>query len=125
VMYLIKSLLLLFVTINLPHAYVQDYITQTEKYFGNKHEVIEESKADPINIKKAIQLHKKSKKEPESIIGLLKSYEFFASYTKLSERKKNLSTEKRLKLLKKQKKPTLIMRLYCTGMPLTWHVGLM
>mgnify|MGYP003149827830 CR=1 FL=1 len=78
----------------------QTTLEKAEHYFEKRSEIVEDGKADSENIDKAIELFKQSNQEPEKTIGLLKSYEFKASWTNVSEKEKKALYEKAIDLAK-------------------------
>lgn len=79
-------------------ALPQSNLEKAEQFFKKRSRVVENGKAKNENINKAIELFKQSNKEPEKTIGLLKSYEFKASWTKISENDKRMLYEKAIEL---------------------------
>lgn len=76
----------------------QSTLEKAEQYFEKRHETIEDGKANSNNIDQAISLFQKVNSEPEKTIGLLKSYEFKASWSAVSENDKRSLYEKALEL---------------------------
>ncbi|WP_375579008.1 hypothetical protein ABWH96_18625 [Marivirga tractuosa] len=103
-MYLIKPLFFLSILFVSFKVLPQSTLEQAENYFDKKHENIRNGLADVENIDKAIVLFKQSNKEPEKTIGLLKSYEFKASWTNVSAREKRELYEKAIALAKTKSK---------------------
>lgn len=91
---------LVFFLFNQIHIFSQSNIEVAEEYFNKKYEVIENEKANSHNIDQAIKLFKQSEVEPDKTVGLLKSYEFKASWTNVSENEKRKLYEKAIDLAK-------------------------
>jgi hypothetical protein len=91
---------LVFFLVNQINIFSQSNIDTAEEYFNKKYEIIENEKANSQNIDHAIEFFKKSDVEPDKTIGLLKSYEFKASWTNVPEDKKRNLYEKALTLAK-------------------------
>ncbi|WP_340152203.1 tetratricopeptide repeat protein [uncultured Marivirga sp.] len=86
-------------SIELP-VFSQSKLKAAEEYFSKKYNIIENGKANSQNIDRAIQLFGESTSEPDKTIGLLKSYEFKASWTEVSESEKRDLYEKAIALAK-------------------------
>jgi len=80
-------LLLLFLIFQI-HSYAQKSLDSAEYYLKHKYAEIKDGYATSTNINKAIYHFKQIKTEPERTIGLLKSYEFKASWTDCSQKEK-------------------------------------
>lgn len=91
-------------TFNFHSSHSQKNLNKAENYFKNRHEFIEGNKAKADNIEKAIQFYEKSKTEPKATIGLLKSYEFLASYTEMDENRKKATYKKAINLARRAEK---------------------
>ncbi|HET8859319.1 tetratricopeptide repeat protein [Marivirga sp.] len=78
--------------------FAQTSLEKAEKYFSVRCEIIDNGKANSSNIDDAIKFYKKSNAEPERTIGLLKSYEFKASWTDVSKNEKLALYEKAITL---------------------------
>lgn len=94
-------ILILFVSINL---FSQSQLEKAEQYFKNRHEIIENGKANSKNIDYAIKLFKQVDSEPEKTIGLLKSFEFKASWTDVSENEQKTLYKNAIDLAEKKSK---------------------
>lgn len=90
---------ILFVSIDL---FPQSKLEKAEQYFENRHETIENGKANSKNIDQAINLFQQVNSEPEKTIGLLKCIEFKASWTDVSENKKRSLYKKAIDLAEKK-----------------------
>jgi len=99
-------------------GYAQSAIEKAENYFNNRHEVIKNNKAKSHNIDKAILFYQQSENEPEKTIGLLKSYEFKASWTQISEDEKESLYRKAIDLAKDK-----ITEFPENGAIAYWHVA--
>ena len=91
---------LVFILIDQINIFSQSNIEAAEDFFNKKYDVIENEKANNHNIDQAIKLFEKSNTEPDKTIGLLKSYEFKASWTNISEDEKRKLYEKAIDLAK-------------------------
>lgn len=80
----------------------QSTLETAEQLFEKRSESIENGRADNENIDKAIEYFKRSNQEPERSIGLLKSYEFKASWTNISEKEQRELYEKAINLAKEK-----------------------
>ncbi|ADR21587.1 hypothetical protein MATR_07820 [Marivirga tractuosa] len=90
---------ILFVSTNL---FSQSKLEKAEQYFDNRHETIQNGKANRKNIDEAISLFQEVDSEPEKTIGLLKSYEFKASWTNVPENEKRSLYKKAIDLAEKK-----------------------
>ncbi|WP_296619345.1 hypothetical protein [Marivirga sp.] len=78
----------------------QTTLNQAKHFFEKRTEVVQDGKANTENIDKAIELFKQSNQEPEKTIGLLKSYEYKASWTNVSKEGKKELYNKAIELAK-------------------------
>jgi hypothetical protein len=93
-MYLIKNIFFISILLFSNTVLSQTTLEQAEHLFEKRSEIVEAGKAKSENIDKAIELFKQTDQEPEKTIGLLKSYEYKASWTNISqEEKKELYTK--------------------------------
>jgi tetratricopeptide (TPR) repeat protein len=93
---------LLFLSTTFTKSFAQTKLEKAEDFFLRKHDVIENKKASSKNIDKAIALFTQIDQEPERTIGLLKSYEFKASWTNVTAEEKRLLYEKAIELAKEK-----------------------
>lgn len=97
-MHSIKIILILLFFTN--SIFSQTKLERAEHFFDKRSEIVEDGKAGSENIDKAIELFKQSNQEPQKTIGLLKSYEYKASWTKISDEKKKDLYNKAIDLAK-------------------------
>jgi hypothetical protein len=82
----------------------QSNLEKAEQLFDRRSETIENNKADSENIDQAIEYFKQSNQEPERTIGLLKSYEYKASWTNTSQGQKKELYNSAIELAKNKSK---------------------
>ncbi|SMG29898.1 hypothetical protein SAMN05661096_01919 [Marivirga sericea] len=117
-MHCIKFLLFVSILLSTVKALPQSTLEKADQLFEERCEVIQDEKASSENIDKAINLYSQSTEEPERTIGLLKSYEFKASWTKVSEEEKRALYEKAIELAK-----TKSVQFPDNGAIAYWHVA--
>jgi tetratricopeptide (TPR) repeat protein len=103
-MHLIKFLFFISSLLLSPKVFSQSTIEIAEMLFDKKYEVIENGKANSKQIDSAIAMFKKSKLEPQKTIGLLKCYEFKASWTAISIEDQRALYEKAIALAEEKTK---------------------
>lgn len=81
-------------------ALAQSNLEKAEDFFEKRSEIIQDRKANSDNIDKAIEHFMRSDQEPEKTIGLLKSYEYKASWTNNSQEEQKELYNKAIELAK-------------------------
>jgi tetratricopeptide (TPR) repeat protein len=117
-MYLIKPLFFVSILLVSVKGLSQSTLEKAESYFSKKYEIIKNEKANSKNINQAIKLFNQSDQEPERTIGLLKSYEFKASWTNVSSEEKRSLYKKAIELAEKQ-----VTEFPENGAIAYWHVA--
>ncbi|WKK75853.2 tetratricopeptide repeat protein [Marivirga salinae] len=78
----------------------QSNLEKAEQFFEKRSEIVEDGKANSENIDKAIEYYKLSNQEPEKTVGLLKSWEYKASWTNVSQEEQKELYNKAIELAK-------------------------
>jgi len=89
-------LLLLFLSI--PNVDEISQINKAERDFNRRYKQIENGKANPKYINKAIKHYKRAEKSPQQLIGLMRSYEFKGSWTNISQEAAKSCYEKAIEI---------------------------